>query len=220
MECRKNRASTRSRGFGMIEVILGIAVTMGLIVGGILIYTQASLSMATQETTRTAHGVVASVQGMVQNIRASDRATSLLTNDNLLAGTGFPLSESTKYVTNENYIKHRDKVIDLPYGGELSVLCVGPEFMVMDIFWPNTYMGNRICNRLALVNDQDRMTGVLGGNFRVGMSSCNLTDEQTSEYGSDFSMIYAHYFWDNPDGSEDVVIDKFIRSQDCDSGDL
>lgn len=209
MECLKNRAAVRSRGFGLIEVILGIAVTMGLIVGGILVYTQASISMATQETTRLAHGLGASVQGLVQNIRASDRARVGLKSDDLLVGTGLPVIE------NSEFLQNREKAIRLPYGGELAISCVGPEFMLMDIIFPNNFMGNRLCQRLAFSNDEDDATGVLGGNFRVSKSACQLTSDQSGAFGAEFSAVFAQYFWDNPNGSELIGRGSFDGSTEC-----
>ncbi|GGE05288.1 hypothetical protein GCM10011345_08530 [Gemmobacter megaterium] len=194
---------------------------MGLIIGGIFIYQQASLASATQETTRISHGLAASVQGLVQNNRASDRARAEFESDDLIFGSGFPL------VGTSDFVNVREKAIRLPYNGELGITCVGPEFMVMDMIFPNNYMSNQLCKRLSFTNDAENRTGVIGGNIRVNQGICNW-DELAGSYDGDipdhlangFSVVYVQYFWENPKGSDLIGRNTFDGDTECSMPDV
>jgi len=65
--CRKRRAVT------LIEAVLFIAIALGLIVGGLVFYRQATLSRQTSEVVRLTNAVLAEIRSMVRQGNFSER---------------------------------------------------------------------------------------------------------------------------------------------------
>jgi len=71
----------RRRGVTLIEAVLFISVALGLIVGGLVFYQQASLSARVNQQVRVLSGIVAETRALFQNIPNIPSAPNIDIND-------------------------------------------------------------------------------------------------------------------------------------------
>lgn len=203
MERRKNRVATRSRGFGLIEVILGIAITLGLIAGGLILFNQTQLGSRTMETSRTIISLTSAINSHYRN------------------SPDF-YGVSVEAMTEAGYINRSDVVqsngssyMKLPAGGKLQVMPLSSmEGMFQNgytivVLWGKsnewdygpqnlTRNGQEICSRLTIpssntVNSRTQ-TGPLGLNYWISARiTAGDSDAEMTKYNCAEGIMHAHF---------------------------
>lgn len=82
--------STRYRGVTLIEAVLYISIAMGLIVGGLQFYQQASTALRTEQTVRLATALVAEAHGLYRRGGLPDAAAQTRLDPVLAAAGSVP----------------------------------------------------------------------------------------------------------------------------------
>ncbi|MEP3670777.1 MAG: hypothetical protein ABJN42_29110 [Roseibium sp.] len=137
---KKTFAKMRQRGYGLIEVILAIAITLGLIVGGIVLFNQSQLASNTTDASRA-----------IVSISSESRALYRTAPDfsNL---TGAELMEAGAVAANLIVGEEGSEAIILPYEGTVTVgpNATEPREFDVSVAWDATNDNARaLCTRLA-----------------------------------------------------------------------
>lgn len=169
-----NTKPIKQSGFGLIEIILSVAITLSLLVGGILFFKQTQLASATSETGRLVTAMTTEARSLFRNAK-SFAAGNALTTELLINAGSIP----------DKDVDFNEMVVALPYGGLLEISAHPTEpvdNMLISIVFPLTQDGRSMCNRLSAPPHVDG-AGPLG----VGYLVENECDEASPALYATFS---------------------------------
>ncbi|MEP3670778.1 MAG: hypothetical protein ABJN42_29115 [Roseibium sp.] len=152
------KLTSKQHGFGLIEIILSVAITLSLLIGGILFYQQSQLASATSEAGRLVTSMTTEARSMFRMAQSFNTGQGLSTELMINAGS-----------VPDKDVDHVEMVVALPYGGVLEVSAHPTEpvnNMLVSIVFPLTRDGRSMCNRLSATPQVDG-AGPMGVGYRV-----------------------------------------------------
>lgn len=152
----------KQKGFGLIELVLAIAGSMALIVGGIMLFSQVNLSSAVQDTARLGTTLSSETRAMFRT--KADFGT---------ADIGAQLIDSGAVPSNAIGLDGTDKIISTAYNGEAVITGAGDTF-TLAITFGDTSNAHSLCNRIKGSSSTDGTfaSGPLGADYHVAAASC------------------------------------------------
>ena len=155
-------AKIRQRGYGLIEVILAIAITLGLIVGGIVLFNQSQLASNTTDASRAIVSVSSEARALY---RTAPDFTNLDADQLIAAGA----IAANLVVANGSV-----NTVVLPYEGEMVVNANATDARQFDIVvdWGSAPSSNAsaLCTRLSAPTSPGGV-GPLGTGYVVDTSA-------------------------------------------------
>lgn len=156
-------AKLRQRGYGLIEVILAIAITLGLIVGGIVLFNQSQIASNTTDASRA----IVSISSESRALYRTAPDFTGLDADQLIAAGAIAANLVVNDGTNDSVV--------LPYQGTLTVAASSTDPLTFDITvdWGTDPSSNAqaLCTRLSAPTSEGGV-GPLGTGYSVTDSDC------------------------------------------------
>lgn len=196
-------APARKHGFGLIEVILGIAITLGLITGGLTLFNQTQLGSQTMDTSRTIIGLTSAINSHYRN---SPDFYDLSVDR--MAEAGYIEKSDVVQSNGSSYMK-------LPAGGKLQVMPLSSmEGMFQNgytiiVLWGSSKEweygpqdvarnGQEICSRLTIPSsntvENRTQTGPLGLNYWISARiTAGDSDAEMTKYNCTEGIMHAHF---------------------------
>lgn len=131
--------STRQRGFGLIEVILSVAITLSLLIGGMVLFRQSSLASNASETSRMIVGLTSDARAMFRIAPSFDPTLTTA----LMIDSGSVPAGMTDPETD---------VILIPYQGTLEIAPSPHDpvnMMQVSAWFPASFDARALCVRLT-----------------------------------------------------------------------
>jgi hypothetical protein len=119
---RSGAADPRQRGFGLLEISLGIVVGLGLLIGGIVYFQQVSVGAEVTEKTRAAVALSSETRAQFRTSAAFSTTDPATLDEDLtdlvIGNTSFPAS-----ITNGVSIFGNGQTFDLEFTGLKETVC-------------------------------------------------------------------------------------------------